>query len=671
MPNMSELNTKVFDTESDMGEVDIVLEPNDIDCASQNHKKYNISKELKEFFRFLKKKNNSLLEKVLPRKLPQTFTNILYLTLDCPPYTPGSSRSDTPIEYINSIRKQYPENDLRIMLPIINLTPEKLNLSKLRYEINDVPQVLEKTSIHFEFVLQNKKIEAAVYKFPKNRDNIEVYGVCSPAFSYCENVSELAKLEYLAPFLKAARISIKKLRLLGFEPQIVHSESMPFYLGSEFAKDNLRKIKVLQTINDFTQIETSKIEAFWAALNLADKSSMKKICNDKIIKKCITELFNLHNVDKFYPMKDCLKFIHKNYYKFRINIDKNDDIEENAIFNKLNARTLKLFPKMFAGDKLYFNPYIYTLKCANYWITISNSYYNDIFNNPKLSGKMFPYIIKTKEKSDFVSFGFNTDKYGFNAPQEVYQAFDIDNFRELRIRNKTALLKEFTPERIRTNFVDPTLFIDEEVQILGSLEVFYDSPLLFVHTDTEIFASGVDILFNTILKLFELQKNIQVIICIKDGLKNNFINSWIEFLKQNKYFEGKLVFIDGNINVSKFYASSDITLIPRRLNKNTPEHYLAMYYGCVPVVARNGILNDTISDIFDNISCGSGLKTKTGLITETNADELFLAPVLKALNIFQHNHSSWNLLVKNCLLKECGWSFDVLEKYHRIYQKLL
>ncbi len=558
------------------------------------------------------------------------FTDVLYLTLGA-----------LPFEYINEMRKQYPENDIKVLIPIINT-----------YDI--------KPLMKFDYFTQNHVAEAAVYKLPENHDNIQVYGIYSSVFSSCKNVSEIARFHYLVPFLKAARIAIKKIK-----PDIVHCENIPFFLGEDFEKGFPDNIKVLQSIKDFTQIDISKPEAFWAAINLADKSAMKQICRDKIIKTLIAKLFKLHNTKRFYQMRECLKYIYKNYYKFRKYIDKGEDIEENVIFNKLNSRVLKLFPQMNN------NTYLHTLKRANYWVTTSETYYTEVLNNPKYSGLMYPEIVNTKEKSDFVSFGINSSKYGFNVPNDIYQAFNAENFRELRNINKTAILKELSSDRIKTNFVDPTLFNNEEASITGSLDRFYEAPLLFAHASSEIFANGIDILFNTILKLFEMHKSIQVIICIKDGLKVGFIKSWLEFLQKNKQYDGKWVFIDGNVKLSKFYASSDITLIPRRANLNTPEHYIAMRYGCVPVAARVGILNDTISDIFDDMTNGCGLKTKKDLLTEEDNNELFLAPVIKALNIYQHNPSSWKLLIKNCMLKDCSWNFDMLEKYNKIYREIL
>lgn len=640
-----------FKTESHSEELEFIFNKDVTNLENEMNRNSVILRDLKAYYRFLKRKVSATFAK----KLSQNFTNILYLTLDCPPYTQNSLRLDSPLEYIDLMRKQYPENDIRVLIPIINESQKPVGRAIFR----------------FSFFAQNRMVQAIIYKFPKNNENIQVYGIYSPSFSLCKNVSEISRFHYLVPFMKAVQIAVKKLRIDNFVPNIIHAENIPFFLGTELGKYSSGNIKILQTIKDFTQIDIAKTEAFWAAVNIADKSAMQKICNDKVIKKLVAALFKLHNAKRFAQMNVCLRFVYKNYYKFRKFIDKGEDIEENVIFNKLNERILQIFPQMRYGEDSYFNPYLQTLKRADFWTVVSETYYKEVFENPQISGNMYLQIIKTKEKSDYISCGINTDKYRLKSPKDTYYPFNPENFREYRGKNKTAILKEFSADRIKTNFIDPTLFDDDEVTIIGSLDSFYDSPLLFAHVAPDIFANGVDILFNTVLKLFELHKSFQVIISIKDGLKLGFIKSWIEFLQKNKYIAGRWVFIDGKINLSKFYASSDMTLIPRRSNLSTVEHFLAMHYGCVPVASRCGILNDTISDIFDDITNGCGLKTKQSLMTEEDANELFLAPVMKALHIFQHNPSSWNLLVKNCLLKDCDWNFEILEKYNRIYKDLL
>lgn len=623
--------------------------------------------DAKMYLRLFRKKITFALRK----KMQKNFTNIIYLTLDCPSYTANSIREDSPLEYITEMQKQYPDNDIRVLLPIINIDEDHLNPKKLTLEIDGKLRTLEKTSISFDFFLQNRIQSATIYRFPKNSSNVQVYGIYSAVFSKLKNVSEISRLHYLAPFLKAARIAIKKLGKENFIPDIIHCENIPFYLGGEFEKSFLTKVKVLQIVKDFTQVDIAKPEAFWAVINIADKTAMRKLCRDKYIKKYVADLFKLHNTRRFYQMKDCLYFIYKNYYKFRKYVDKGDDIDENFIFNRLNSRILQIFPQIAYGEELYFNPMMFTLKKASYWATISKTYYKEIFENPKLSGKMFKQIEKTKNKSSYLSIGCNRKKYPKEETRKIYQCFNIENFRELRVKNKTAILKEFSKDRIKTNFVDPTLFKGQNATIYGSLDSFYEAPLLFATSTNEIFANGIDILFNSILKLFELHKNFQIIICIKDGMNINFIKNWVKFLSENKYLNGRWVFIDGEINLPKFLAASDMMLIPRRANLSLPEHFVAMNYGCVPVVSRNGILNDTIADIFDDISNGCGFKTRNGLITEEDNNELYMTPLLKAFNLYQNNPNSWNLLVKNCLSHDSSWNFKILEKYNKIYQELI
>ena len=636
----------------------------DLELRDEN---LDLSYVIKIYYRLFRKKFLATLRE----KIKKDFINILYLTLDCPNFTENSTREDNPCNYIIEMQKQYPNNDIRILIPIINVDEDFKSQKKLSININGSTKNLEKTSISFDFFMQNKIQTATVYKYPKTKSNIQVYGIYSASFSNVKNISELSKLQYLAPFLKSARIAVKKLSKEKFTPDIIHCEHIPYYLGAEFESKFQLKFKVLQIIKDFTQVDIAKSEAFWAAINLADKKSMKKICQDKIIKKCIAKLFNLHNTKRFYQMKDCLKFIYKNYYKFRKYVDKGEDVEENIIFNRLNARIMKIFPQISYGENLYFNPMIYTLKKVDFWATISKSYYKEIFEKPKLSGKMFQQIEKTKDKSSYVSIGFNPNEYPKENTRKIYQTFNSLDFRELRHINKSTLIKEFSADRIKTGFTDPTLFKDENAKIYGSLDSFYEAPLLFANSNTEIFANGVDVLFNSILKLFELHKNIQVIISVKDGMKTNFVKNWVEFLSKNKYLNGRWVFIDSEINLPKFLSSADMILLPRRANSTSIEHFIAMNYGAVPIASRCGILNDTIPDIFDDISDGCGFKTKISLLNDEDSNELFLVPLIKALNLYQNNPNSWNLLIKNCITSDNNWNFKILERYNRIYQKLL
>lgn len=612
-----------FGTESHARELDIIYGIQPADFKEEYSKTCKSFNHFKTEWRFIRKFFSSLFRKTQKNN---DFKTILYLTLDYP-----------PLDFISAFRKQYPDKDIKVLIPIDN----KNETEKLIYG--------------FEYYLQNRMNSASLYKMKQNSLNIDVYGLYSEAFSG----SDRTRLQYLAPFIKASRIASCKLK-----PEVIHADNIPFYLGAEFEKKSHYPIKVLQIIHDFSRFEADKKEAFWAAINLVDSNGMKKLCRDKIIKKCIASLFNLHNTKCFCQMRECLDFIYQNYYKLRKYPEKCDDIDENILFNRLNSRILKLFPKMEYENDLYYNTIFHTLKRADFWAVPSKTYYNSILTKPELSGKMFDRICKTKNKSSYIS-------YGYEIPQAViYKPFTEDDFREARIRNKKYLTREFSKDRIRTRFIDPKFFKSEEYTIKGYLAPFFDTPLIFCKLSADIFTDGTDIALTSIIKLLEEFKNIQAIVNIPNGLENNQIKNWVEFLEEHIGYSGKWLFIDGEINLAQFYASSDLAFFCARNNITTSNHFTAMKYGCVPVALRQGIYNDTISDIFDDMTFGCGFKTKTPVNTEEDIIESFNTAVTKALKLYTQNPASWKLLIKNAINYNAGWTFDKIEKFNRIYSAL-
>ena len=651
-------------TASNLGELEKIFDGGSFDFDAENNENRDLARVFKLFLRILRRK----IRTAFRNDVQKNFTNILYLTLDCPAFTPNSLRRDNPLEYITQMRKQYPENDIRVLIPLIGLDSDAKVSKKISIEIEGEIYHPVQTSLNCEFFLQNKKQEAVLYKFPKDVLNIQVYGIYCEGFSDVKKPSDMTKLKYLAPFIKAARLFVKDFGKLGFDIDIVHVEEIPYYLGAEFEIKFPQGVKILQTIKDFAKYEYNKPELFWAAINLVDSNGLRKLCRDGEIKKYLAELFNLEKTNRATKISECIESIYENYYRFRKYVEQDTNPSDDAIFRRLNKRTAQLLPQFSSNEPVY-NEMLYTIKNVDFWAVYSKSYYKEIFDKPEITGSFNQITEKTKNRSFYLPYCCDLSAYNDEKP--VYQKFTVEDFRENRIKNKLALLKEFNYDRIKTNFVDSTLFKDEDVLIEGNLDYFYNAPLLFANPDNDIFAEGIDILFNSILKLFEYQKNIQVIICIENGLKNNFVNSWVKFLSENRQFSGHWVFIDGKLNLPKFLASADIFLSPRRINTVSPEHLLAMRYGCVPVAAGSGILNDNILSIFDDINLGCGFKTEGSLIMTDDNPEEFLSPLIKAINFYNNNPSGWNLVMKNCMEHQSGWDFKALEKYNNIYQKLL
>lgn len=611
-----------FETATHTKELDLMFERPSTE-AIQQFENADMFHDFKTQFRFLRKNLSSLLRK----RLKKDFKQVLIITVQEP-----------PIDYILAFRKQYPDKDIKVLVPVNNL------------------ENLEKTNISFDFFLQNKNNEARLYKFPRNAENVEIFGLYSSAFFTLED-NDFSKLQFLAPFMKAVRICAKKIK-----PDIIHTDKIPFFLGAEFENKLPYPIRVFQFVDDFYTEENEQIEPFWAAINLVNQQGMKKLCRDKIIQKCIALLFNLHSTKNFKQMRECLDFIYQNYVKFRENINREEELNENILFKRMNSRILKLFPELRFENFSYYDKMYFTLKKTDFWAVISKSYYKEIFENSCMDLKT--RINQTKSKSGFVNLGVGEIK------TKLYQLFDVGNFRELRQKNKTYLLKEFSAQRVKTKFVDINLLKSEDCEIRGYLDSFYEAPLIFAKFDNDIFKNGVDVALNSILKLFELRKNIQVIVNIPNGLSNNFIKSWVEFLENNFDFNGRWLFIDGKINTAQFYAASDINLLSRRINSSDIEYLSGMKLGCIPVVSRVGILNDTVADIFEDMVLGCGFKTKKSLLNDADAEEDYLAILNKALNLYTNNPASWNLLIKNAMNYDAYWNFKTIEKYNEIYEMM-
>ena len=97
-------------------------------CAIEENR--DLAHDLRVLYRYLRIKLRSKSEK----KEGINFKNILYLTLDCPPYTTFSQKKDSPLDYISEIKKQYPYNNFAVLIPIINIDPTQKNNYKFKWK---------------------------------------------------------------------------------------------------------------------------------------------------------------------------------------------------------------------------------------------------------------------------------------------------------------------------------------------------------------------------------------------------------------------------------------------------------------------------------------------------------------------------------------------------------
>lgn len=626
----------------------------------------DIVHDVKLYLRIFKRRvRNYIRERVSKR-----FTNILYVTTDCPEYTLNSIRLDSPVYYMEEMRKSYPNNEIRLFTPIVGLELDSKPTRKIFLEFDGIHKVLERTSIHFNYFSKNEEQTCVIYEFLNTDSNIKIYGLYSPAFSYLKTPEELLKFENLVMYMRTVRYAVRKIHKKIFPVDIIHCEKVPFFAGAEFEPKIPAGIKVLQTVDDFAFQDTEKRESFWALINIADKKAMKKICRDGYIRTCLSDLFNIHPAQFSGKIKDYLDIIYKNYMSFKMFANAEGKNKSEIIFYNLNLRILKMFPQVFAKDDSNYYPMYSSVKNADYCAVYSKTYYKNMSENKNMPDLLVELVKKYKDKFLYVMPAFDKSKYVSDKGRLVYNNFSSEDFRENRKENKIVLIKEFSRDRINTKFIDKTLFKEEDANITGYLDNFYDAPLMFYHVKPDVFGYGIDILFETLFKLFEVNRNIKIIICIPNGLKYTYIKSRIDFMQNMQAFNGRWVFINNEINLTKFFAGADLFMLPQRENYINFEHIIGMKYGCVPVVSNTGYLNDTVIDLFDDITNCSGFKIKES-IWDKDCAEQFYSVLTKALDIYENNPSGWNAIMKNCLNNEAYDKFEIFERYNNIYEELL
>ena len=554
-----------------------------------------------------------LLSSFFRKKAKKTCIDVLYIT-------DGSFSND----YILELQKRYPDKIIKVLVPHFG------NFSKLDKSITD-----------FNYFLQNKQFSAKLYRYPITNDNIQVYGIYSKVFSDLIQKNDIYKFQNIIHYAACARLAEKHLR-----PDIVHSENIPFFLGLEFSKKN-NSAKVFQTIHDFDTYQ--ELEPFWAAINCLDKNGMNKLCNDKIIKKNVAALFGIKNINNFSKFKECLEYLYQNFERYRKAYKKDDNTNENILLERLDSRVLELFGYAFIEN--FFNPVYYSIKNSSFWAINSRA-------------ETDPEWAKRLSRYNYLQKGICNK----NVPK-IAHPFDISNFRYYREYNKQYITKEFAEKQIKSNFVDLNLFTNDEVKIYGYLDGFYKGTLLFA-TFNNLKDNEIKTITNAVLKCFELKKNIQVIFNMSADFNNDYLKSFIDFLEQQPSLEGRWLFVEGDINLPQFMAASDIVLLPTSNAIGVEDIlYTAMKFGCIPVTTNQGICGEIVVDIFDDMKTGFGFKDSDNRINYS--EDAFTNTLLKALNFYIQNFTSWKILIENAISYDSSWNNELLEEYNKIYDKIL
>ena len=131
-----------------------------------------------------------------------------------------------------------------------------------------------------------------------------------------------------------------------------------------------------------------------------------------------------------------------------------------------------------------------------------------------------------------------------------------------------------------------------------------------------------------------------------------------------KYPENVSAFITyDNIKAHLLYAGADMFLMPSLWEPCGLGQMIAMRYGAIPVVRKTGGLADTVQNLDNDLSHGSGFVFK-----DYSAKALVFA-VRKAVAAYG-NKPAWEEVIRRVMAEDFSWA-DPAEKYESLYKKAL
>ena len=170
---------------------------------------------------------------------------------------------------------------------------------------------------------------------------------------------------------------------------------------------------------------------------------------------------------------------------------------------------------------------------------------------------------------------------------------------------------------------------------------------------------GLDILVGAFASLFQ-KTRIQMVILGRGR------EQYHNLLRQaaSRYSQQLAVFIDFDDALAHLiYAGCDMFLMPSRFEPCGLGQFIAVRYGAVPVVRRTGGLTDTVQDLTQDISEG------TGFVFQDYDSKALSTAVQRAIDAYKEKEA-WQGVMRRIMALDFSWQASA-KKYQSLYQKVL
>ncbi len=291
----------------------------------------------------------------------------------------------------------------------------------------------------------------------------------------------------------------------------------------------------------------------------------------------------------------------------------------------------------FSADKLEFHKDANMLKgglvYANAITTVSNSYAEEIkmpYYGEGLDGLM---RARAHDLRGIVN-GIDYDSFNPETDHDIYQNYNLQNWRKEKIKNKLALQREIGLEE------------NADTLLIGIVSRLTDQK-------------GFDLIAYVMDEL--CQDNVQFAI-LGTG-EERYENMFRHFAWK---YGGKVsaqIYYNEALS-HKIYAGCDAFLMPSQFEPCGLSQLMSLRYGTLPIVRETGGLKDTVEPYNEFEGTGTGFS-----FLNYNAHEM-MATVRYAEKVFYDQKREWNKMVDRAMQKDFSWEHSALQ-YQELYDWLI
>lgn len=320
------------------------------------------------------------------------------------------------------------------------------------------------------------------------------------------------------------------------------------------------------------------------------------------------------------------------YYKIK-NIYTIHNVEYQGVYGMENLKDLFGIDYRFRNDMEYNGDINLTKAAIQYsdkFTTVSNSYCDNL-KQPYCSRGLHHIIIRNEYKLSGIINGIDYDFYNPATDTSLFKNYDFGCIED-KVLNKKSWQDEM------------------------GLPVDGNTPMISI-VSRLVNHKGMDLVMKVMEEI--LDQDIQLVV-VGTG-EDKYVNYF-------KYLEGKyptkvraLVDNYSNENARKAYASSDIFLMPSKIEPCGISQMIASRYGCVPIVREVGGLKDTIRDF----GCEGGGNGYT--FTNYNPNDLSYQ-LNRAIRDYG-DKTGWREKMKICMSEDFTWKKPA-DEYIKLYKSL-